>query len=131
MANSRAFIDHVLDLMRPAGAVTARPMFGGHGLYVDGMIVAIVVADTVYLKTDDGTRAAFTDLGLEPFRYATKQGDVQVTSYCRLPEEALESPVEMREWLRLALAAALRSASRAPAKRRAAKARPGAGPRRS
>ncbi len=36
-------------------------MFGGHGLYVDGMIVGIVVDDVLYLKTDAETRPRFVE----------------------------------------------------------------------
>jgi DNA transformation protein len=119
VANSKDFVAHVLELMRPAGAATARAMFGGHGLYVDGTIVAIVVDDVVYLKTDERTQARFAAAGGGPFRYATKRGAVQVTSYWQPPEEALESTAAMREWLRLAQDAALRAGARAPAVRRA------------
>ena len=115
MPNSKGYVEYVLELMRPAGRASARAMFGGHGIYVDGMIVGIVVDDVLYLKTDTETRGAFVARGLAPFRYATKKGDVEITSYYRPPDEALESPAEMREWLRLALAAALRSAARKPA----------------
>jgi TfoX/Sxy family transcriptional regulator of competence genes len=51
-------------------------MFGGRGIYVESMIVA---------------------RGLEPFRYAKKSGQVEVTSYYRPPDEALESPDAMRD----------------------------------
>jgi DNA transformation protein and related proteins len=108
MPNTRDFIEHVLELAAPAGRVSARPMFGGHGIYVDGTIAAIIVDDELYLKTDDKTRGAFTDLELPPFTYRThKDGAVHVTSYYRAPDEALESPPAMREWLRRALAASL------------------------
>lgn len=109
MANSPDFVAHALELMAGSGRATARAMFGGHGLYVDGMIVGIVVADVLYLKADAVTQPAFRARGLPAFEYATKKGVVQGTSYHRAPEEALESPDAMREWLRLALAAALRS----------------------
>lgn len=116
MANSGDFIAHVLEMMRPAGRATARAMFGGHGLYVDGMIVAIVVDDTLYLKTDEESRSAFVVRGLLPFRYRSRRGDVETTGYYQSPDEVLESPDAMREWLRLALAAALRRADRKPAR---------------
>lgn len=124
MPNSRDFIEHVLELARPAKP-SARPMFGGHGIYVDGRIVGLVVQDVLYLKTDEESRARFVAEGLEPFTFTKrKTGVVEVTSYYRPPEEALESADAMREWLRLAQGAALRTAaqrkpkaSRAPAKR--------------
>jgi DNA transformation protein and related proteins len=112
MANSKEFVAHVLEMMQPAGRASARAMFGGHGVYVDGLIVGIIVDDVLYLKTDTETRATFIAQQLEPFCYAAKTGELHVTSYYRPPDEALESPDAMREWLRLALSAALRSANR-------------------
>jgi len=111
MPNSPDFVAHVLELMRGAGSATARAMFGGHGIYLDGMIVGIVVADVLYLKTDDETRPAFFEQGPGQFEYRTKKGVIEGTGYYQPPEEALESPAAMREWLRLAQGAALRAAA--------------------
>jgi DNA transformation protein len=112
MSNSREFIAYVLEMMEPAGSASARAMFGAHGVYLDGLIVGIVDDDVLYLKTDAQTRPKFVTRDLEPFRYATKSGEIHATSYYRPPDEALESPAAMRDWLRLALSAALRNASR-------------------
>jgi DNA transformation protein len=121
MANSRDFIDHVLEMMRGAGTPSARAMFGGHGVYLDALIVGIVDDDVLYLKTDDATRAAFVALELPPFRYRAHDGEIHETAYLRAPDEALESPPAMREWLRGALAASLRAkAAKAPKRRRVA-----------
>ena len=114
MANTPDFIAHVLELMRPSGRATARAMFGGHGLYVDGLIVAIVVADVLYLKTDEETRPAYVKRALDPFSYTTREGKAYAMSYHRAPEEAVESPDAMREWLRPAVGAALRNAQKKP-----------------
>ncbi len=122
MPNSRDFIEHVLELLRPGGGVAARAMFGGHGLYVDGMIIGLVVDDVLYFKTDDASRARFSERALEPFVFRKrKTGESVATGYYRPPEEALDSPDAMREWQRLAMGAALRAASRrAPRKARSA-----------
>ena len=123
MSNSKDFIAHVLELIRPA-AVSAKPMFGGHGIYVEQRIVAIVVDDTLYLKTDDQTRARFTDAGRPPFVYTGHDGKAHATSYYQAPDEALESPPAMAEWIRLGAEAAMRFRARArPGKRPAAKPR--------
>lgn len=108
MPNSPDFIDHVLELARGAGKPSARAMFGGHGIYLDGQIVAIVIDDALYLKADAESAAAFDARDLPPFVYVTKDGERIVMSYRLAPDEALESPAAMREWLRLALGAALR-----------------------
>ena len=123
MKNSPDYIAHVLEMMRPTAVATTRAMFGGHGLYLEGIIVAIVVEDVLYFKTDDENRAAFLDLGLEPVRYVTKEGEVHETSYYRAPDGALDAPHDMAAWLKSAHAAALRRkyASRSAPKRRNAK----------
>jgi DNA transformation protein and related proteins len=114
MANTPDFIEHLLELMRPDGRATARAMFGGHGLYLDGLIVAIVVADVLYLKTDDETRPMYVQRALEPFCYTTREGKAHAMSYHRAPDEAVEGPAAMHAWLRPALGAALRSAQKKP-----------------
>jgi DNA transformation protein and related proteins len=114
MANSPDFIAHLLELMRPSGRASARAMFGGHGLYLDGLIVGIVVEDVLYFKTDDETRPAYLERALESFCYTTREGKAHAMSYYRVPDEVVEGPDAMRAWLRPALGAALRSAQKKP-----------------
>jgi DNA transformation protein len=111
MAKRNEFVELVLELLAPLGTASARAMFGGHGIYVDGVIIAIVVDDTLYFKTDEQNRAEFDRLGLEPFTYEAADGEHRSMSYVRAPEEALDSPHAMRPWARSAMAAALRKNS--------------------
>ena len=101
------------ELLAPIGRVTARRMFGGAGLYADGVIVGLEVAGSLYLKTDDRTRQAFADAGGQPFVYDGKARPVTM-SYWTPPEEAMDSPEAMRPWARLALEASLRAAAAKP-----------------
>ncbi|WP_284616328.1 TfoX/Sxy family protein [Aquabacterium humicola] len=98
-------------------------MFGGHGLYVDELFVALLIGDVLYLRTDDETREAFRAASSAPFDYATRDGQRIVMSYWAAPQEAMESPALMLPWARLAIASALRAAaskrSAAPRKARA------------
>jgi DNA transformation protein len=111
MPNSRAFVDHVLETMRPTAAASARAMFGGHGIYVDGRMCALVADDQLYLKTDATNRPEFAALGLASFVYRMRGGEQAVMSYHRAPDEALENPEAMRDWLRSALGASLRASA--------------------
>jgi len=125
MANTSDFVAHVLEMMRgPAGPARARRMFGGVGIYHDGVIVGLVLDDTLYLKTDAITRPRFEAQGLAPFAYASAAKGTVVTSYHRAPDESLESPAAMREWMALALAAARRAAASKGPKRRATRRMP-------
>jgi len=106
-AASGEFVAHVVECLRGLGAVEPRRMFGGWGLYHDGVFFALVIRDTLYLKTDDGNRAEFDARNLEPFTFV-KRGETIVTGYRAAPEEALEDARVMATWARGAYAAALR-----------------------
>ena len=107
-------VEYLVELMRPWGAVTAKSMFGGWGLYREGLFFAIVADDVLYLKTDDETRAAFEAEHLEPFVVLSRDGTSTAMSYRRAPDEALENPDEMARWAGLAYGAAVRAAARKP-----------------
>jgi DNA transformation protein len=117
-----AFVEHCLELLAPLGSARARRMFGGHGLYVDELCIALILRDTLYLKASEAHRPTFEAAGCHPFTYSTRQGEVHVTSYWSAPEAAMESPHEMRPWARLALEAAVAARARkAPARKTSAK----------
>lgn len=102
------FVDYVLELFGPFGTVGARRMFGGHGVYLDGLMFALVMQDTLYLKADEMNRIEFEQAGCEIFGYARK-GKRATLNFFRAPEDAMESPEMMLPWARTAYAAALRA----------------------
>lgn len=111
------------ELLAPLGTVRARRMFGGWGLYVDEVFVAIIVGDDLFLKTDDESRPGFEAAGCRPFEYRAADGQHVAMSYWSAPAEAMESPAQMLPWARQALASALRArASKRPARPRAPRA---------
>ena len=105
---SDAFIDYVIELFGPFGTTVVRRMFGGHGVYLDGLMFAIVSDDALYLKADEMNRVEFEQAGCEIFGYARK-GKRATLNFYRAPEQAMESPELMLPWARTAYAAALRS----------------------
>ena len=118
--NDSGFVSHCLELLAPLGRTSSRRMFGGHALYIDGLCMALIIQDTLYLKVNDDTRAQFERAGCKPFTYAGKNDEVHVMSYYTAPEEAMESPAEMIPWARRALAAAVAARAKAPKKKAAA-----------
>ena len=110
----------VEDLFRPFAAVAVKRMFGGLGIYVDGMMFAIFAGGEFYLKSDVQSAAAFDAAGLKPFEFASNRGTV-TTSYRALPEAAHEDEDVLKHWSALALAAARRAAAAKGGKRPAAK----------
>lgn len=124
----REYLDYLHDLFSAFAPVTTRAMFGGHGVYRDGVILAIVIDELLYLKVDDQTRAAFEAEGCTPFVYEAKGRSVPM-SYWTVLDEALDSPQEFRPWAQRAWEAALRKPKAKPkkkaAKKSAAKKSPG------
>lgn len=88
------------DCLKELADLEIRRMFGGSGVYAEGTMFAILNAGRVYLKTDDATRAAFTERGSEAF--SPRAGRV-LSSYHEVPAEILEDDVELLTWARRAL----------------------------
>lgn len=117
MSVSGEFIEFIKDQLAGFGPVTIKRMFGGAGLYRDGLIFALIADEVVYFKADDITRPDFEAEKLGPFVYGTKNGKNTIMSYWRAPERCMDDPSEMVEWARKAHAAALRASKPRPAKK--------------
>jgi DNA transformation protein len=110
------FRDFVLDQLTRVPQLKPKTMFGGVGLYSGERFFAILAADELFFKVDDGNRAAYEAAGSEPFRPVA---DRPVSmSYFRVPLEVLEDPAELVDWARAAIRAAEAAAAARPKRRR-------------
>lgn len=83
-------------------------MFGGAGIYREGVMFALVDGESVFLKCDDGTREKFREAGCRCFIYE-KDGRAVEMSYWSLPDEALDDADILKLWADRAFQAALRA----------------------
>jgi DNA transformation protein and related proteins len=118
MVPENPFIAHILDQLGAFGPVVARAMFGGYGLYLHGVMFALVTEDTLYFKTDARNRDVFEAAGTGPFVYEIRGRKVAM-SYHEAPPDALEDPDALVELARGAYAAAQRAKAAAPRRLRA------------
>jgi len=102
MAVTEGFKDFVRDLLTGFGPVTIRNMFGGAGIYAEGVMFAILVDDILYLKADDASSRAFASEGMRPFTYRPRGKAPVAMSYWEVPERLLEEPEEVTAWARKA-----------------------------
>jgi DNA transformation protein len=109
MANSPDFVAHALDLLAPLGPVTARSLFGGHGVYLRGLMFALLDDDELFVKVDDLSRPRFLEAGCRQWTYPGPKGPVP-GGYYRPPDEAHEEPEAMRPWAELGFESAQRKA---------------------
>lgn len=119
-------LEHCLELLASVGTPRARRMFGGQGLYVDELFIALIAFDRLYLKADAESAPRFEAAGCEPFAYTAKDHGRVSMGYWSAPEEAMDSPAAMRPWAKLAIDAALR-ARQAKGQGKAGVKRPAAG----
>jgi DNA transformation protein and related proteins len=103
-----SFASYCAELLCGLGSVRVKRMFGGHGIYVDGLFIAIVAGNTLYLKADEQTVPRFEAAGCAPFIYSAK-GRRDSLHYWSAPTEAMDSPALMQPWGWLALEAAMRA----------------------
>jgi|ERR1700722_3582696 DNA transformation protein and related proteins len=96
-------------LFEPFGPVTVRRMFGGAGVYAEGLCFAIEAGGEVYIKADALSQPTFSAAGSAPFTYAMN-GKPKSMSYWRLPEIAHDEADELRRWAGIGLEAARRAA---------------------
>lgn len=93
-----ACADLVRDLFGALGEITVRAMFGGAGIYCDGVMFALIGADTgIYLKAEGVLARALAAGGSEPFTYQ-RDGADRTMNYWLMPEDGLEDPEEACLW---------------------------------
>ncbi|MCL7945460.1 TfoX/Sxy family protein [Marinobacter sp. ATCH36] len=108
------FVENLNDVFCQFGPVSVRRMFGGYGVYHDGLMFGLVADDMLYLKVDKKSVERFIDLGLDQFEYE-KNGAMIKMSYYMAPESIFEDAEQAKEWASVAFDAALRA--RKPAAR--------------
>ena len=123
MGASKEFADYCCELLSGVGSPTAKRMFGGWGISVDGVTIAVIADlsklgganEKLYLKVDDVTKKQFEAAGGKRFEMASK-GKSMGMNYYTTPDETMESSDAMLPWARLALNAALGAKAKAKPK---------------
>jgi DNA transformation protein len=107
MVGSSEFVEFIVEMLQRFGSVVAKPMFGGCGLYLDGVMFALISNDTLYFKADEVSKYEFLSIGMAPFSYS-KNDTLCKMSYFSAPDEALDDDEIMCLWAQKAYDAALR-----------------------
>lgn len=100
--------EELKELFSAFGPVSIRRMFGGVGVFADGLMIALVSDGEIFLKADQQTIPTLEAEGSRPFTYGAKNRRVAM-SYWLLPERLLDDPDELGNFARAALSAAHRA----------------------
>jgi DNA transformation protein len=109
--------ERIRDLFSSFRPVTVRRMFGGAGIYADGVMFALLSSGgTIYLKADEANEPDFVRENLPPFAPVMKNGKHAVMPYRQMPDRLYDDPDELAQWAERALAAAQRQRKPAASK---------------
>ncbi len=109
MSVSEGYIDYLLDQLDGLGDISVRRMFGGAGLYLDGVFFAIVADDLLYFKVDDSNLPDYLSAGMARFH---------TLRYYEVPAEVIEDREALRQWAEKAVDVAVRKLAARKKKRR-------------
>ncbi|MHC4206616.1 MAG: TfoX/Sxy family protein [Planctomycetota bacterium] len=110
MPVSDEYMTYVIDQLEVVGPIQARRMFGGAGLYLDGLFFALIADDVLYFKVNDSNRSDFEAAGMGPFRPFPDKPNIM--QYYEVPIEVLENRDTLRDWAQKALDVAEQKADR-------------------
>ena len=100
----------IADLFAGLGPVTIRRMFGGKGIYFDGVIFAIEIRGELMLKADSVSAPDFAAAGCKQWTYTgSRHGKLVSMPYWTVPDGALDDAGEMTPWAKKAYEAGLRA----------------------
>ncbi len=77
-------------------------MFGGYGIFHDGLTFALIADDTLYFKVDESNHDMYEKAKRNPFPYGI--------SYWEVPVEVLEDKDRLGEWAGISIDIAHRKA---------------------
>jgi len=101
MVVSQSFADYIVDQLEQLGRITLRKMFGGAGIYFDGIIFGLLADDVLYFKVDNSNKSDYEQAGMEQFKpFAHKP---MVMPYFEVPVEIVEDKELLADWARKAL----------------------------
>lgn len=113
------FHEFVAELFGGLGPLTIKRMFGGAGVWQDGIMFILLADETIFLKADAPLREALMAEGSYPFVWERPSDGKEIDlGYVSLPSAALDDPDEALIWGRKALAVARDAKLKAPPPRK-------------
>lgn len=114
------YLAYVLEQLAALPALRPNRMFGGVGLYSDGIFFGLIDDDTLYFKTGPANVADYLSRNMPKFMpFPDKTGAVM--GYHQVPADVIEDPELLVAWARKSVSVALTSRAAKPRKKAAAR----------
>lgn len=94
------FAAFVEDQLSDLDDLVMKRMFGGTGLYLDGVFFGLIYSDRLYFRVSDETIEDYKQRKMKPFKPFT--GKSSSRRYYEVPLEIIESPIDLARWARKA-----------------------------
>ena len=114
------YVAHIVDLLQFFGPVESKSLFGGFGVFLEGLMFGLIAGNELYLKVDGQNRQDYKDLGLQAFSFR-KNGKQFKMSYYQTPQEAMEDAELLSAWASRSYGAAMRADAKKGGKRKKCK----------
>ncbi len=105
MAVKEELLNYITDQLSAFGQVDVKKMFGGIGLFHQGLMFGKIGGDTFRLKVDEHNKKDFEDRGMKPYFSEKKKKGMP---YWEVPVEVLEDKKELAKWAKKSYEAAVR-----------------------
>ena len=96
MSVSNEFLSYIVDQLSTVGPVNARKMFGGAGVYLNGLMFGLVSSDVLYLKVDDSNRPDYEKAGSQIFQPWPDKPNTM--PYYEVPADVLDDRMLLKQW---------------------------------
>jgi len=107
MKKHSGFVEFLNEAFEEFGLIDVPRMFGGFGVYHDGVMFGLAARDALYLKADETTKKHFESRGLPQFQYS-RAGKMVKMSYYKAPEDIYDDREKAAVWARRAYEVALK-----------------------
>ena len=95
MAYSKEYLDYILGQLSLFGDVQTKKMFGGVGIFHDGLMFGMIGGDIFRLKVDESNIADYEARGMQPYSSGNKKKSMP---YWEVPADVIEDPELLKVW---------------------------------
>ena len=104
MKVSPEFLNLVIEKLSPIGDIKGRAMFGGYGIFHEGLMFALISEDTLYFKVNYSNRDIYEKAGSNQFPHGI--------SYWEVPTEVFEDTTKLHGWANISIGIAKEAAKK-------------------
>lgn len=101
MSKDESFHQYVMEeVLNDIEGITSRPMFGGWGIYMEGIFFGLIADGQLYFKVDESNQKDYEKQGSKAFVYEGHKGKKVTMTYWELPADIMEDKNLLVEWVK-------------------------------